>query len=520
MKKLFYLFIFPCLMLSTTIKSQTLLSEYNFGGSLEDRAYDIITTSDGNYMVAGWTSSNDTDISANNGSEDYWIAKISPSGSLLWEKNYGGSGNDYAYTIRETNDNGFILAGNTNSSNGDVGGNNGSYDTWLVKLNSAGNIEWEQNYGGSDFDFGDYAEQTADGGYIICGNSASSDGDVGGNYGLRDMWVVKTNASGSIEWEQNYGGSNYDYPDAVVELPTGSFIVAGRTNSTDNDVSSVYGGYDAWVIKISSTGSLLWEKNFGGTKGEITNALELTSDNKILLAGRTYSSDNDLTTNYGNADLWVVKMDTSGNVDWSKNYGGSGFDEAHTIKEAPDGDYIVAGSSQSTDVDASANYGSYDYWAIKINTSGTLLWEQNFGGSQWDIAYSVIPTADDNYMLAGRSESTDNDIGNNYGDFDYWLVELDDTLINTSTNPRIALQDDKVEVFPNPSDGNFTLRWEDMNVENISITDLSGKLLHSYFIARQQNSLQVDLQNIEPGMYFIRLEGEEDFRVEKVVVGD
>lgn len=519
MKLSLNLLLFPLILCPFAMNAQTAVWEKNYGGSNEDRGYDIIATSDGNYVMAGWAKSSNNDISSSNGGADYWVVKINPSGSIIWEHTYGGSNEDYAYTIRETKDKGFIVVGNTASAggSGDVGGNNGLYDTWLVKLDSKGVLQWEQNYGGTDYDFGFYVEQTSDGGYIFTSNSASSDGDVGGNYGLRDIWIVKTDATGKIQWEQNYGGSDYDYPCAIKELPGGNFIVSGRTKSTDHDVSSTYGDYDVWVFKIDKNGTILWEKNYGGTMGELTNGMDLTSDYKIILGGRSYSSNNDVPANYGNGDAWVAKMDTNGVLNWFKNYGGSSFDEVQCIKEAADGKYIFMGTSTSSDQDVSANYGDMDYWVVKLTTSGNIQWEKNYGGTLKDEGFALVPSNDGKDLVLGRSESTDKDITNNYGSFDYWLVGVDDTLINVSTGPTERLLEN-ITVYPNPSNGQFTLSYDEQHIQNIQIMDISGRSIPFLVTHLKRNISQISLNNAKPGIYILRAKNKQQTICRKFII--
>ena len=177
-----------------------------YGGSEYDAALSIQQTTDGGYIVAGLSLSNDNDVSGNHGGEDYWIVKLTSTGSIEWQKSLGGSGEDRASSVIQTTDGGYIIAGTSNSNDGDVSGNHGRDDYWIVKLSSTGILEWQKSLGGSGDDDANSIQQTTDGGYIIAGGSNSNDGDVSGNHGSDDYWIVKLAPSGSIEWQKSLGG--------------------------------------------------------------------------------------------------------------------------------------------------------------------------------------------------------------------------------------------------------------------------------------------------------------------------
>ncbi|NLY22597.1 MAG: T9SS type A sorting domain-containing protein [Bacteroidales bacterium] len=222
------------------------------GGSNDDWAYSIQQTSDGGYIVAGETWSNDGDVSGNHGGGDYWVVKLNSSGDILWQICLGGTNVDVAYSIQQTSDEGFIVAGYTCSNEGDVSGNHGNSDYWVVKLNSSGTIEWQKCLGGTDGDYANSIQQTSDGGFIVAGQTYSNDGDVSGNHGGSDAWVVKLNSSGNILWQKCLGGTGWDWENSIQQTSDGGFIVAGYTNSNDGDVSGNHGSKDYWVVKLTN----------------------------------------------------------------------------------------------------------------------------------------------------------------------------------------------------------------------------------------------------------------------------
>jgi len=211
----------------------------------------IEQTTDGGYIAAGFSKSIDGDLTANHGQEDYWITKLDSSGLIEWQKSFGGSGDEEANSIEQTTDGGYIVAGFSESSDGDVLLNNGSYDFWILKLHPSGSIEWQRALGGSDDDKAFSAEQTTDGGFIIAGHSFSVNGDVTGNHSSQDFWIVKLDSVGGFEWQKSLGGSDNDYAKSVEETTDGGYIIAGVASSNNWDVSGNHGAKDYWLVKLS-----------------------------------------------------------------------------------------------------------------------------------------------------------------------------------------------------------------------------------------------------------------------------
>src|SRR5579883_1509082 len=292
--------------------------------------------------------------------------------SIQWEKALGGSDYDVAYDIQQTSDGGFIIAGTSNSNNGDVTGNHDSSDYWIVRLDASGIIQWEKSYGGSGDEIAQSIIQTNDGGYIVAGWSDSKDGDVHGNHGGYDYWVVKLDNSGGIQWDSSYGGSGFDFAYSIVETNDGGYVIGGISNSQNGEVTGNHGGYDYWIVKIDSNGAMKWEKSYGGSGDDgyisdeiIGNNLQKTNDGGFVLAGSSNSNDGDVTGHHGNVtypDYWIVKIDGTGTMQWERSLGGSNVDAAKSITQTSDGGYIIAGISISNDGDVTGNHGSGDYW--------------------------------------------------------------------------------------------------------------------------------------------------------------
>jgi len=411
---------------SFTFTSREIRIEWqtSLGGSGIDRAESIVKTADGGFIVGGISTSSDGDVSGNNGSNDFWIVKLDGQGSLLWETNLGGSGSDRAFSIQETADEGFIVGGTSTFSDGDVSGNNGNSDYWIVRLDGQGNLLWETNLGGKGNDVALSIGQTFDGGFIIGGASASSDGDVSNNKGIFDYWIVKLDPQGSLLWETNLGGSGNDQALSISQTTDGGFIVGGVSTSSDGDVSENNGDFDYWVVRLDGQGNIIWETSLGGSDADIAFSIQQTSDGGFAVGGSSESLDGDLTSNNGNSDFWIVRLDGQGNLLWETSLGGSDADIAFSIQQTTDGGFIVSGQSESSDGNVSGNKGNSDFWIVKLNGQGSLLWETNFGGNRGDEANSIQQTADGGFIVVGNSRSMDGDVSSNKGSTDYWIVKL------------------------------------------------------------------------------------------------
>ena len=231
--------------------------------------------------------------------------------SIEWQKSLGGSGSDIGRSIQQTTDGGYIVVGESNSTNGDVTGNHGDFDYWVVKLSSTGAIIWQKTLGGTGSDNAYSIRQTTDGGYVVAGTSNSNDGDVTGNHGDFDYWIVKLSSTGSIIWQKSLGGSGIDWATSSQQTTDGGYIVIGGSNSIDGDITASLGINDYWVVKLSSTGSITWQKSLGGSRNDVGWSIQQRTDGGFIIAGTSDSNDGDVTGNNGNSDYWVIKLSAS-----------------------------------------------------------------------------------------------------------------------------------------------------------------------------------------------------------------
>ena len=401
------------------------------GGTSDEASNATLQTNDGGYILAGSTASIDGDVIGlhSPNAYDFWIVKLDNTGSIVWKKCYGGGEDEFANSILQTTDGGYMIAGYTKSINGDVTGLHGAtFDFWILKIDSIGSLQWQKCLGGSEGEQGWKIIQTNDGGYFVVGSSSSLDGDVTFNYGNIDFWIVKLNDLGIIQWEKSYGGTFQEVPYSAIQLLNGQYIIGGVTGSNDGNVSGNHGGsnWDGWVIKLDTNGTLLWQKCFGGSGYDrINNVLE-TLNGQIVLAGYSVSNDGDVSGNHGSGDAWIVKIDTSGNILLQKCLGGTDGDVATDIQKTLDGKFVVAGGSSSDDGDVSGNHGGGDAWIFKVDSNLNLIWQKCLGGTNIDLPNSIDKTADGGYFLAGLTRSNDGDVSGFHGGLysDFWGVKL------------------------------------------------------------------------------------------------
>jgi len=347
-----------------------------YGGTGDDRVPSVIQTSDKGYAMAGRTKSYGA------GSDDFWLVKTDSFGNAQWNKTYGGTGGDIAWSVIQTGDGGYAIAG-WNGAN-----------ALLVKTDSSGNMQWNKTYGGLGSDVAWSVIQTGDGGYAIGGETSSY------GAGSVDSWLIKTDSSGNAQWNKTYGGTNLDTCRSLIKTSDGGYALVGYTNSYGA------GNLDFWLVKTDSSGNAQWNKTYGGTNYDIACSVVQTIGGGYAIAGYTNSYG------VGSDDFWLVKTDSAGNAQWNKTYGGAGYDDAWSVIQTIDEGYALTGYTDSYGA------GSTDVWLVKTNSIGNMLWNVTYGGITVDAAYSIVKTSDGGYALAGETKSY------GAGGDDFWLIKL------------------------------------------------------------------------------------------------
>jgi len=365
-----------------------------YGGTNDDSAEWVIQTKDGGYAIAGYT------YSYGAGGVDSWLVKTDSAGYTQWNKAYGGIDGDYAESVVQTSDGGYALAGITNSFGA------GREDFWLVKTDSSGAMVWNKTYGGADTDVAYSVVQTSDAGYAVAGLTNSS------GAGSYDAWLVKTDSAGNTQWSRTYGGTNYEEARSLVQTSDGGYAFTGSTSSYGA------GDHDFWLVKTDSSGNLQWNKTYGGASTEAPSSVVQTKDGGYALVGGTVS--------YAgvppNEDFWFVKTDSSGDMLWSRVYGGTGNDGASSVIQTSDGGYALIGYTYSYGAGqpSSSGTGQSNVWLVKTDPSGNMQWSKPYGGSGGESASSVVQTSDEGYVVAGNARA------DSVGSSDFWLVKIAD----------------------------------------------------------------------------------------------
>jgi len=365
-----------------------------YGGSGNDKAYSVKQTSDGGYIVVGETSSfGDED-------GDIWVLKLSSIGAIEWQRAYGGSDYDYAMSIKQTSDGGYIVGGSSFSFGA------GDKDFWILKLSSAGDIEWQRRYGGNEWDHVHSIQQTSDQGYIFAGSTGSF------GAGSIDFWILKLSSAGDIEWQKTYGGSADDKARSIKQTIDGGYIVSGHTRSFGLEEDD-WGGSsddDIWILKLFQDGEIEWQKTYGGSGDDIAQSIQITMDEGYIVAGWT----NSFGAAYGD-DFWVLKLSSEGDIEWHKIYdGGNDSDKAYAIQQTDDGGYVVVGWTNSF----STEYND-DFWVLRLSSEGEIEWQKTYGGNYSpDYARSIQQTNDGGYVIAGETRSW------GFREEDVWILKL------------------------------------------------------------------------------------------------
>lgn len=460
-KYLFFIFIFVSFSLNGGWTR-------TFGGNSGDGGYSVQQTSDGGFIVTGPTDSYGA------GSGDVYLIKTDADGDTSWTRTYGGGSYDWGQSVQQTAEGGYIIACYTESYGA------GFSDIYLIKTDAEGDTSWTRTYGGWYFDEGYSVQQTADGGYIVAGSTSSY------GSGSYDVYLIKTNTNGDTLWTRTYGGSNWDVGLSVQQTSDGGYIVAGFTESFGT------GSGDVYLIKTNSDGGTSWTKTFGGGDWEKGFSVQQTSDGGYIVAGWTESYG------AGYADVYLIKTNTNGDTLWTRTYGGNLEEKGYSVQQTADGGYIVAGPTESFGA------GSADVYLIKTNANGDTSWTRNYGGSDWDEGRSIQQTFDGGYIVAGLTYSY------GAGSADVYLIKTDENGVLVEelliTNPGVFSFSAQY-ISKNIVEFRFVLPQEE-EVE-ITIYDSAGRNISTPVSGRfTQGKHDINVPVDGPGIYFYTIESE------------
>lgn len=336
------------------------------------------------------------------------------SQDILWEKSYGGKQADFLFDVIPTPDYGFILAGSSVSqkSGNKTEGNRGDLDYWVWKMDEKGDLDWQKTLGGAGQDKLRAIVLTNEGGFLLAGSSESEEGldKKDKSRGNADFWVIKLNAKGEEEWQKTIGGSGQDELTCVLRTRDGGYILGGSSSSEQSGEKTTpnYGGMDYWVLKINREGKIVWQQSFGGEYNDELRSITETKDGGYLLAGSSNSTDmgTKIRKNIGQSDYWVIRLDKDGNEQWQKVIGGKGDDQLYVVQLTKDGNYLLAGNSNSESGDdkRSSNENGTDFWVLKMDDAQTILWQEIYNIGNVDILTSLIENDDSTILLGGYTQ--------------------------------------------------------------------------------------------------------------------
>lgn len=317
------------------------------------------------------------------------VAQIGQAQGLIWSKNYGGKLNESGSDIVKVPGGGYLALGSTFSFG------SGDHDVYALRLDEFGDTLWSKTYGGAGTDYGYGVHTTTDGGFVTVGMTRSTGAGKG------DLFLTRLDSLGAELWSKTFGGAERDEGWSVRQTPDGGFIIAGVTGSFGA------GQEDFYLVKTSSTGALQWQKTFGGVKGDWANAVRVTTDSGYIVIGTTSSFGE------GYSSVLVIRLGPAGDVIWTNTYGGAKSELGASIQQTSDGGFILTGATASFSQDFN------DVYVAKIDGSGTLLWENNYGGAFDERGYAIVELPDGGYIVSATTETF------GLGKIDVYLLRLD-----------------------------------------------------------------------------------------------
>ncbi|MFI2744113.1 T9SS type B sorting domain-containing protein [Zhouia sp. PK063] len=478
---------------STRLFSQEIIWQKNFGGSDTDWCNEIITTQEGNLLAIGYSyspaSGNREAISK--GFSDGWLVKINQAtGAKILDKAYGGKYSETLMHIAENSDGMYYLGGESAApKDGDkTEDSRGNDDYWILKLDQQLNVVWNKVYGGNDIDRINCIKATDDGGCLVGGFSYSyvSGDKTEDSRGQSDIWILKLNKNGDLEWQKTFGSTGLDNLSNIIKAVDGGYIICGTVASSaggDLGTKRLNGLGEYWVIHISNQGNIIWQKTYGGDNGDNAPRIVQTQDNNYFIAGTSTSkATGDKAEAFSSFDgVWALKIDINGNILWQKNYEGNSSDFLDALICTSDGGFGLGISTYSSigydKTEANQGNNERDYWFIKLDNDGNVIWDKTIGGDDLENVTSLTQTNDGNFVIAGWSDSSasGNKTENTYGGRDYFVVK-----VKNSEKPE-QQESSAVIYYPTfftPNNDNINDFWKiDGTFKQAYIFNRYGKLL-------------------------------------------
>jgi hypothetical protein len=467
----------------------------------------VDTTDDGHILMTTSTNSTNFYINKSYGDLDILVVKLNLDGDTIWSKNYGGTGSDIPYKIRATKGGGCVIVGKTGSNDFYFAGlQKGGGDGFIMQLNNDGSVLWAKTYGGEEYDMLYDIKETSDGYYVACGETNSNTGDLlGTGDGL--AWAIKINASdGKKVWSLAYKGPDHSNPNFLENfsclgiLSDGSgYILAGYTTPEFADLSKI----DIFYVKVNTSGKTIWSKECGSDNYDGSAAVIDGGNGTFYIAGVIGGSGNVEQFYGGMHDIWLAKFNADGTLNWEKNYGGSDWEMIFDVKKDISNNLYLAGFSRSKDYDLKYDnaFGGLDYFILKTSSQGDTLFTKRIGGPDSDVALGICLTENNgsSFVLAGRSLAKGGYVNNNFGDKDIWLVKMSDK----SVDIKDFVSDDNILVYPNPVSDYLNIDFKHTSANSlITIYNINGICIYSQKYENVKTG-RIDISSFPKGIYFM-----------------
>lgn len=539
-KSLYTLSFFSLLFILKSNQSvgQTYLKNWDktYGGNSRDWNCSAFKSPSGSLFFIGdsQTDSNGDKTSAVCGSPvenaDIWLIKSDNNGGIVWQRSYGGDGDErFPQLVFTNNPNGDMLMICHSTSNIACDKSEPNRDTipvisndyWICLLDSNGAIQWEKTYGGEGYDEYVRGVQLASGEFLICGESKSPAGYDKSfpNYSIsNDYWAIKLDPAGNKMWDRVYGGNNGEFLTGVLAEADGGFTLSGSTNSDAGfEVSqNGQGNLDFWILRLDANGDKVWDKRFGGTGPEKCNSITRTNDNGYLLTGFTVSPQSGDVSQApkGLQDYWVVRVDSVGNKVWDKRYGGSSGSFGTHCTNSIAGRFWVSGYTSSNAVGdvTEQPYGGSDYWTLLIDGQGSIVWDKRLGGSNNELNPMVTAINDSILVIMGQSDSGGSSIKTaaSKGWLDFWAVNFKyaDGALPVS---EVSTKQGQLIILPNPNHGQFQIKLNNTHIPfgesvTVSLTDMMGRMVYRKKQIISDSLISVEWLTATTGCYQLTIE--------------
>lgn len=527
-----YLLTAVILLYSTGIVAQSAPAiewQKIIGGDDWDALLSLERTADGGYILGGSSESGISgDKTEESLFEDYWVIKTDSAGNIEWQNAIGGAMGEGLRTAQPLAEGGYILAGDSWSGiSGDKSeACRGETDFWIVKTDSEGEVIWDKTFGGNTYDNLTCFIQTADGGFLAGGCSASplsgdkTEDNAGGGDDFGDYWLIRLDSNANTIWQNTIGGDKHDYLSCLQQTSDGGYIIGGssESDSTGDKTENSEGDNDYWILKLDEAGNIIWQNTIGGNDADYLEAIQQTDDGGFILGGSSASSiSGDKTEDSrGDSDYWILKLDAEGNILWQHTYGGSGQDELSAFQQTAEGGLIIGGTSSSGisgDKTENTFDDANDMWLLKLSAEGELEWQKTIGDDGRDDCKALQATGDGGCIAAGSNSFYDDGYIP-----DYWIVKLSFTADAIEQFDK----DDFAAVFPNPASEQFFIELQlPESVDDVQITliNMLGETVYvseKDFGAGLQREI-VQLEDIPPAMYIVQMISQQ-FNISRSIV--